>query len=57
MMIRAPGGRSAPLVDADKEDKLARQAIVGNTITFGVICLAIYVAPHILEQFGLETLK
>ena len=56
-MIRAPGGQSAPLVDADKEDKLAKQAIIGNTITFGVICLAIYAAPHVLEQFGIDTLK
>ena len=56
-MIRAPGGQSAPLVDAGKEDKLARQAIVGNTITFAVLCLGIYVAPHILEQFGIESLK
>lgn len=57
MMIRAPGGRSAPLVDTDEESRASNKAVVGNTITFGVLCLAIYVAPHILEQFGLEVLK
>jgi len=56
-MIRAPGGRSAPLVDAEDESRLSNKAVVGNTVTFGILCLAIYVAPHILEQFGVDVLK
>lgn len=56
-MIRAPGGRSAPMVDADEESRLSNQAVVGNTITFGILVIAIYVTPHILEQFGVEVLK
>ena len=55
-MIRAPGGRSAA-VDADEEDRISNKAILGNTITFGILVLGIYVAPHILEQFGVEVLK
>jgi hypothetical protein len=56
-MIRAPGGRSAPLVDAEDESRLSNKAVAGNTISFGILCLAIYIAPHILEQFGVEVLK
>jgi len=56
-MIRAPGGRSAPLVDADEETSQSNKAVLGNTITFAILVLGIYVAPHILEQFGLEVLK
>ena len=56
-MIRAPGGRSAPMVDSDDERRLSNQAIVGNTMTFGILVLAILATPHILEQFGLEVLK
>ena len=56
-MIRAPGGRSAPMVDAEEENSLSNKAVVGNTLTFGILCFAIYVAPHILEQFGVEVLK
>ena len=56
-MIRAPGGRSAPMVDTDEESRLSNQAVVGNTITFGILVIAIYVTPHILEQFGVEVLK
>jgi hypothetical protein len=57
VMIRAPGGRSAPLVDAEDESRLSNKAVAVNTISFGILCLAIYIAPHILEQFGVEVLK
>jgi len=56
-MIRAPGGRSAPLVDADEENNLSNKAVLGNTITFGILVLGIFAAPHLLEQFGVEVLK
>ena len=56
-MIRASGGRSVPAVDVDEEQRLSNQAVVSNTITFGILIMAIYAAPHILEQFGIEVLK
>jgi len=54
-MIRAPGGRSAP--DPEDEAKLSNQAVVGNTITFGILVLIIQAAPYILEHIGVEVLK
>jgi len=39
------------------ENILATQAVIGSTITFGIMTLAIYVAPHVFQQFGIEVLK
>lgn len=56
-MIRAPGGRTAPMVDAEDERRLSNQAVVGNSIAFGILVLVIHSAPYILEQFGFEVVK
>jgi len=47
----------APPKESVSDEFLANQAIIGNTITFGIMSLAIYVAPHVLEQLGFEVLK
>lgn len=57
-MIRMGGpGGGAPRIDPEEESRMANIAVVGNTTIFGIIVLAINVAPYLLEQFGIETLK
>lgn len=48
-MIRM-GGPSDP----EEERKLANQAVIGNTVIFGMIVVAVNVAPYLLDQLGFE---
>jgi len=48
-MIRM-GGPSDP----EEERKAANQAVIGNSVIFGILVVAVNVAPYILDQLGIE---
>jgi len=50
-MIRMGGG---PASDPEAESKAANQAVIGNTVIFGVLVLAVNIAPYVLDQLGVE---
>jgi len=49
-MIRMGG----PASDPEEERKAANQAVVGNSVIFGLLVVAVNIAPYILDQLGVE---